>query len=144
MVDLVFVYGSLKRGYYGHHKMGDAAFAGTVSSAKPLYQMLACPWPDAPFEAYPGLIMRDETDIAAGFISGEVYEASPALLDNLDEFEVVGRDYTREIMDLADGRKAWVYLSINLEGQNAKAEHERIGFDNSSKTYTWLNKIDEA
>lgn len=137
--DLVFVYGSLKRGYYGHPEMEGALFQGAVLTAQPRYRMFACPWPDAPHEAYPGLIELPESDPAAGFITGEAYAVPPALLERLDIFEVVGRDYRRDRIDLADGRKAWAYLSINLAGQNAMMEHARIGFDSGAKTYTWLN-----
>lgn len=139
MTDLVFVYGSLKRGYHGHDQMKGADYEGAALTALPRYQMLACPWPGAPHEAYPALITVAEHDRAAGFVTGEVYAVSASLMARLDEFENVGQDYTRELIGLADGRQAWVYLSLNLEGQKAAAAHKRIGFDEAAKTYTWLN-----
>lgn len=138
MNDLVFVYGSLKRGYHGHGQMEGAAFAGAALTRDPAYRMVAFPWPGTPHEAYPGLL----PEAKGGFVSGEVYEVSPALLTRLDAFEVVGRDYNRERIALADGRSAWTYLSLNAEGQGVLYEHKRIGFDPETRVYSWLNKGD--
>jgi len=132
----VFVYGSLKRGYYGHAQMDGCRFVAGTRTADPAYTMVAFPWPDAPHEAYPGLIEGES------FIMGEVYEAPEAIMPRLDEFELEGRDYKcREIL-LENGMTAWAYLSINLEAQKVLYQHTRIGFDDSANEFTWLNKAD--
>ncbi|MCD8562689.1 MAG: gamma-glutamylcyclotransferase [Alphaproteobacteria bacterium] len=138
MTNLVFVYGSLKRGYYGHHKMEGATFAGEALTAHPHYRMVAFPWPNTPHETYPGLLPVHNGE-QGGFIAGEVYEVSPEMLALLDEFEVVGRDYLREPITLTDGRTAWAYLSINPEDQGVLFEHARIGYNPGTNAYTWLN-----
>lgn len=56
--------------------------------------MVACPWPDAPHEAYPGVVVVPESDEEAGFISGEAYEASPDILVRLDVFDPQDKVYT--------------------------------------------------
>ncbi|MCD8498072.1 MAG: gamma-glutamylcyclotransferase [Alphaproteobacteria bacterium] len=136
--DLVFVYGSLKRGYYAHHRMKDATFAGEALTREPHYRMVAFPWSSTPNESYPG-ILRD----GQGHISGEVYQASAGLLAELDVFEIVGRDYIREKIDLADGRSAWAYLSINIEEQGVLNAHKRIGYQANTSIYCWLKNDDD-
>lgn len=131
--DFVFVYGSLKRGYYGHDQMDGCRFVAETRTAQPHYAMVAFPWPDAPHEAYPGLIEGQS------FITGEVYEVPENLMPRLDEFELEGRDYKRRKIPLENSLTAWAYLSINLDAQTVLSQHPRIGFDKKANAFTWLN-----
>lgn len=75
----VFVYGTLRCGGSNHFRMEKAEFvtAGTVCGR--LYQI----------DWYPGLVL----DAAAEGIIGEIYQVSPAVLEELDLFE--GAEYRR-------------------------------------------------
>lgn len=131
MGNRVFVYGSLKRGFYGHYKMARTTFIGETRTAKPLYRMVAFPWPDHPGEFYPGLLQDGD-----GYISGEIFEVSDLILKDLDIFEAVGLDYKREMILLADGSMAWAYISLNPKQKGLLQKHDRLGYEDG--VYTWL------
>lgn len=85
--ELVFVYGTLRRGGSNHFRMAGAEFvaSGTISG-----RMYRIDW-------YPGLIL----DSAGDEIKGEVYSVGPELLSALDIFEglsageIEGSEYRR-------------------------------------------------
>lgn len=89
MVDpqLVFVYGTLRRGGSNHFRMAGAEFVapGTITG-----RMYRIDW-------YPGLVLDDAGDE----IHGEVYSVDPELLAILDVFEglsageIEGSEYRR-------------------------------------------------
>jgi gamma-glutamylcyclotransferase (GGCT)/AIG2-like uncharacterized protein YtfP len=89
MVDpqLVFVYGTLRRGGSNHFRMAGAGFVapGTING-----RMYRIDW-------YPGLVLDDAGDE----IQGEVYSVDPELLAILDVFEglsageIEGSEYRR-------------------------------------------------
>lgn len=101
--DLLFVYGTLKRGLNNHHQLGDAPFLGEVEM--------------------PGVCLHDlgpfPMAIAAdGVARGELYGVDAERLAHLDRFEGVPRLYQRESRRLSDGRQAWIYL-----GQPRQVRH---------------------
>lgn len=93
----VFVYGTLRRGGSNHFRMEKAEFVtmGTVKGR--LYRI----------DWYPGLVL----DALADGIVGEIYQMSPAVLEELDRFE--GAEYRRlqTQVRLADGPtvSAWIW-----------------------------------
>lgn len=89
--DRVFVYGSLRKGASNYWRMEEAAF---VSEKTVTGTLLKIDW-------YPGLILSGETEI-----KGEVYEVSPKLLEELDQFEGIGQsgEYQRVLID-----GVWIY-----------------------------------
>lgn len=95
--DLVFVYGTLRRGGSNHFRMDGAEFVteGTVRGR--LYQI----------DWYPGLV----SDGAGDEIIGEVYQVSSSVLEKLDRFE--GAEYRRlqTQVRLPDGEtvSAWIW-----------------------------------
>ena len=93
--ELVFVYGTLKRGHGNHHWLIDAPFLGeSVLPDVVLHDM-------GPFQmAVPG----------EGSVRGEVYAVDAAGLARLYGLEGYPRLYDRRPLPLADGRRAWVYL----------------------------------
>jgi gamma-glutamylcyclotransferase (GGCT)/AIG2-like uncharacterized protein YtfP len=97
-VELVFVYGSLKRGMANHHHMAAAVFQGTA-----WLQGLALfdlgPFPMAIASGDPGHKLL-----------GELYGVGPTHLAALDRFEGTPRLYRRQCWPLADDRNVWVYL----------------------------------
>lgn len=96
--DLVFVYGSLKRGMNHHQQIRKAVWIGKASiTALALYDL-------GPFP----MAVDDATAMSP--VQGELYRVSAVILQQLDRFEGVPRLYERHRRTLSDGRSAWVYL----------------------------------
>lgn len=93
--ELVFVYGTLKRGHGNHHWLLEAPFLGEAVLPEVVLHDLG-PFP----MAVPG----------EGVVRGEVYGVDAAGLARLDRLEGYPRLYDRRPLPLADGRRAWVYL----------------------------------
>ena len=93
--DLVFVYGTLKRGASNHAWLAGSSWLGE-----------AC---------MPGLVLHDlgpfpMAVVGAGTVHGELYAVAAAGLARLDQLEGYPRLYDRRLLPLADGRRVWVYL----------------------------------
>jgi gamma-glutamylcyclotransferase (GGCT)/AIG2-like uncharacterized protein YtfP len=92
---LLFVYGSLKRGQRAHHLLEGLDWLGEA------WLPGACLHDLGPFPmAVPG----------EGRIRGEVYGVGDADLEALDRYEGVPRLFERHWLSLEGGRDAWVYL----------------------------------
>ncbi|MGV3724713.1 MAG: gamma-glutamylcyclotransferase family protein, partial [Actinomycetota bacterium] len=87
---LLFVYGTLKRGHRLHHHMLEAEFLGSARTTTgfALYRI----------EWYPAMV----TERDGLGVSGELYEASPALLELLDEVEGAPDLFQRVEIELAE------------------------------------------
>lgn len=101
--DLLFVYGTLKRGLANHQQLSAARYAGEA--------------------AMPGVDLHDLGPFpmavsGRGTVLGELYGVDAATLARLDRFEGVPRLYRRERLPLGDGRTAWIYL-----GQPRQVRH---------------------
>lgn len=92
---LLFVYGTLKRGLANHPHLAGASHAGEA-------QMAGIDLHD--LGPFPMAIDGD------GRIHGELYRLAEEQLARLDRFEGVPRLYQRELRPLVDGRSAWIYL----------------------------------
>ena len=77
--ELVFVYGTLRRGGSNHFRMAETEFVESGILRGRLYRV----------DWYPGLVM----DLAGDEIHGEVYSVLPGQLAELDDFE--GQEYRR-------------------------------------------------
>jgi len=104
---LLFVYGTLKRGFVRHPVLQDESFYGTAVTVNS-YRLLDC-------GSYPGLVSSDD-GLA---VQGEVYGVSDECLAVCDEVEGVAEGlYAREmisVQSLADPEErvdAWVYLYL--------------------------------
>ena len=102
--ELVFVYGTLRRGGSNAFRMEGAAFRG---AARVQGELHAITW-------YPGLTLKE----GAGWVIGEVYRVGPEQMRALDEFEglsageVEGSEYRRVKVSVVLGEAmvpAWVY-----------------------------------
>ena len=93
--ELLFVYGTLRRGGSHHDLLGGAEWLGTWVSGTH-YRMLD-------MGPYPALVMGDEA------VAGEVYRIESDMLMALDAYEDCPGDYHRERVDTTYGA-AWVYL----------------------------------
>jgi len=91
----VFVYGTLKRDEKNHYWLEGASWQGEA--------------------VLPGVVLHDlgpfpMAVIGAGIALGEVYAVEGSGLAKLDVLEGYPRLYDRQVMELVDGRRAWVYL----------------------------------
>ena len=93
--ELLFVYGTLRRGGSHHRLLGDAGLLGTWVSG-PHYRVLD-------MGPYPALVMGDAP------VVGEVYRIGPDMLPALDAYEGCPGDYHRARAETPFGA-AWVYL----------------------------------
>ena len=95
---LLFVYGSLKRGFSNHRHISHAVFVGECQT-EPRYRLLV-------FGSYPALAADGDQEI-----HGELFLVDAATLADLDAFE--GDAYRRHAVSLADGRTAESYLLVS-------------------------------
>jgi gamma-glutamylcyclotransferase (GGCT)/AIG2-like uncharacterized protein YtfP len=105
--EMVFVYGTLRRGGSNHFRMAGAEFvaAGTVRGR--LYRI----------DWYPGLI----ADENVGDVVGEIYQLSAGMLPGLDDYE--GPEYRRAMMEVRTDRttiQAWVWLWTGAVDENRR------------------------
>ncbi len=118
---LVFVYGSLKRGYRLHYLLQDQKFIGTASTVA-RYRL---------FDAgeYPGLIEIATDDIRQGVsVRGELYRVDDDCLRRLDETEGVDEGlYTRRRIHLNQAEaqnfaEAWFFAGSVADLPDCGAE----------------------
>lgn len=97
--DLVFVYGTLRRGQSNHALLARAAFLGEHTT-EPGYTMLDLGW-------YPGVVQG-----GADSIRGELYRVDADTLAALDVLEDYPDLYTRKRIQTPLGG-AWIYLYLH-------------------------------
>jgi len=109
VLELIFVYGSLKRGQANHHLLAPARFEGdgraeglVLHDLGPFPMAIAAPPPAAQGDSVAGA--------CPSRIEGEVFAVDGETLQRLDRLEGVPRLYQRHRQQLLDGRWAWVYL----------------------------------
>jgi len=96
--EVVFVYGTLRRGGSNHWRMSQAKFIGDAFARGRLYRI----------DWYPGFVADDN----AGQVKGEVFMADAETIKHLDAFE--GSEYRRVkiAVESADGGsidEAWIW-----------------------------------
>ncbi|MCB9982410.1 MAG: gamma-glutamylcyclotransferase [Rhodospirillales bacterium] len=126
----LFLYGTLMRGFRNHDRMKSARFLGLARTRDAAFRMVACtaepPYP------FPGVIDGQSR------IAGELYAVESDLLRMLDDFEEIGRDYTRETVTLGDGQDAEYYRLIYPDGLPVVRQHEQMHFDVRENCYRWI------
>jgi gamma-glutamylcyclotransferase (GGCT)/AIG2-like uncharacterized protein YtfP len=115
---LVFVYGTLRRGGSNHFRMAGAEF---ISSGTITGRMYRIDW-------YPGLVLDD----AGGEIHGEVYSVGPEQLEALDVFEglsageIEGSEYRRVLTTVirqdSQVTSAWVWEWLGETEESRRLE----------------------
>jgi gamma-glutamylcyclotransferase (GGCT)/AIG2-like uncharacterized protein YtfP len=105
--ELVFVYGTLKRGQNNHHHLAGSPCCGEARLVGLALHDLG-PFPMA-------ITSLDPTAV----VCGELYGVPAERLEQLDRFEGVPRLYQRQRWPLADGRQAWVYLGRSHQVRHA-------------------------
>ena len=124
-MDLVFVYGSLKRGQRNHHLIATARFEGearapglVLHDLGPFPMAIAAPQASAAAATITtNEILTDRKTLSENgserpelSIQGEVFAVDGETLQTLDRLEGVPRLYQRHRRQLQDGRHAWLYL----------------------------------
>ena len=94
---LVFVYGTLRKTGRYHHLLKNADYLSTVRT-HPVYTLVDV-------GSFPGLLKNGTTTVI-----GELYKVTHQTLMELDHLEEVPTLYTREEIQLNDGRIAWTYF----------------------------------
>lgn len=115
--DLLFVYGTLKRGLRNHRLLASAQFVGEARTEERRFRLLDC-------GPYPALIEipADATGTEPLQIRGEVYRITPAHLPALDELEDEGTLYRRTT------------ITVALDAESASPLF--------AYTYVWLGRSD--
>ncbi|KAB2888115.1 MAG: gamma-glutamylcyclotransferase [Desulfobulbaceae bacterium] len=110
MNSLVFVYGTLKKGFSNHRLLAGSEYLGTAQTVEK-YAMYSTGTP---------IVLKDE---AVSPIHGELYRVNEATLVALDSLEGHPDWYRREEISIfVDGEKgryqetAWLYFSLDRRG----------------------------
>ncbi len=96
MKQLLFVYGTLRRGEAHHQLLGKARYLGRHRTAR-RYTMLD-------LGGFPAIVA-----LGRDAVVGEVFAIGAGLLARLDAYEDCPREYARTRIDTRFG-KAWVYI----------------------------------
>ncbi len=138
MPELVFVYGSLKRGLQYHHLIEKAEFVGEAITDAPDFRM-------GNVGDFPE-ITRSSAH-ASGYILGEFYRCEEKTLKDLDRLEGNGEWYRREKIPIRVTRfhdedcqiagdecvNTWVYLWLKPNCPDI----EPTGVENGHPVYNW-------
>jgi gamma-glutamylaminecyclotransferase len=104
----VFVYGTLRQGFYNHGFLRGGGSLGPARTRDGYAMYLSCGIP---------ALVRDRPGMR---IVGELYRVDAGILAGLDRLEEHPRVYRREVAPivLADGRSAtaWIYFSVRPRG----------------------------
>jgi len=95
MKEILFVYGTLRKGGSNHHRMAGAMALGAATVRGRLFHV----------DWYPGLVL-DESGIE---VRGELYEVDAATLAALDEFEGGEYQRVRQTVDAGAPVTAWIW-----------------------------------
>ena len=127
----VFVYGSLKSGFGNHRLLEDsnAEFLGTTYTKDTNFLMFS-------FGAFPAVVKNEE--FGYGAVEGELYLVDQITMFKLDMLEGNGTFYTRELVELDDGSKAWMYL-IDHPYQHMTDNDDQIemGYYDDKMVFIW-------
>lgn len=95
MRQLIFVYGTLRKGESNHHFLESSEYLG-IFETEPNYQLFN-------IGSYPGVIAGNCK------VLGEIYRIDNSLLNQLDLYENVPTEYMRESIQTPYGT-AWIYI----------------------------------
>lgn len=95
---VVFVYGTLKKGYGNHHLLSRSKFLDTAVTRGVLHDLGAFP--------------AARTNDSGGQIHGELYSVDDETLARLDRLEGIPTFYQRDKVETSKG-PAWIYTMNN-------------------------------
>lgn len=115
---LLFVYGTLKKGYGNNYHLGNARFMGSAISEDNDYVMQDIGFP---------ILWQDKPEaLFTGQVVGEIYQINPKQLASCDHLEANGHMYTRKERTFKITKRggmvvtAWVYL------WNRDKDHDQV------------------
>ncbi|WP_456434427.1 gamma-glutamylcyclotransferase family protein [Thermosulfuriphilus sp.] len=110
VAELVFVYGTLKRGGKLHSYLQGARYQGKATLKG--YALYKISW-------YPGIVPEEGASVC-----GELYQVNQRLLESLDQLE--GREYQRTLVSVTtrDGLSlsAWAYVYLGPVTKSSKVK----------------------
>ncbi|ACM29285.1 hypothetical protein Arad_7880 [Rhizobium rhizogenes K84] len=119
---IVFVYGTLKRGFANHDILTNARYAGTAVTMDPYPLIISESW-NVP-------VVVDE--VGSGYrVEGELFSVPLLDLKIMDEFEDVGRTqgYIRKriVVEIVSGDQltAWIYMKLREQIGQIKSDFLR-------------------
>jgi len=110
---MVFVYGTLKKGFGNHHLLSKSLYHGDYSTA-PSHKMVS-------LGGFPGVVFGKGT----AAIKGEVYEVADDVLDRLDRLEGYPSFYDRKSIYTLYG-KAYMYVLSDRFARGLLSNHEEV------------------
>ena len=139
MNQLVFVYGSLKRGLHNHPLIESAKFVFEALTVEPQFRM-------GNVGPYPEVTRTDTSD--GGYLVGEVFHCDPPMMETLDKLEENGVWYQRHQIEVVpfDANRvkttstmphlAWCYFWLKPLCPNVSAAYYLEGIP----VYNWQPK----
>jgi gamma-glutamylcyclotransferase (GGCT)/AIG2-like uncharacterized protein YtfP len=124
---LVFVYGSLKNGFGNHYHLQTARFLEATRTGSRSFRMES-------MGGFPAVLKN-----GSYAIEGELYEVDDRTLARLDQLEGNGHFYNRELVFLASGDTAWMYILMHDRGNysnNRRVKNTR------NHTQRWLGNME--
>jgi gamma-glutamylcyclotransferase (GGCT)/AIG2-like uncharacterized protein YtfP len=129
---MVFVYGSLKRGFSNHSLLTSSKFCGITETIDPIFEMYS-------LGSFPAVV-----ETGNGFhITGELYEIDSVTLKMLDRLEGNGSLYTRKLVKIWFGTEqgeAWMYIMpelLEFQEQNLQTSSRFVNTNSNLNTQEW-------
>jgi gamma-glutamylcyclotransferase (GGCT)/AIG2-like uncharacterized protein YtfP len=107
MTGILFVYGTLKKGFDNHHYLNGADYLGTGTVQG--YQLLD-------LGEYPGCFPGDR------ILPVEIYRISAEMLSEIDRLEEVPDLYHRKRVTAEGGEEGWIYI-LNGDPDSLKSSY---------------------
>lgn len=123
---LVFVYGSLKRGFGNHNLLEGSKFFGITETVYRNFRMYPL------FGSFPAVTIATDDAFA---IMGELYEVESVTMKRLDVLEGNGSMYTRRLVSVYNNSEiveAWMYLMP----ENDKLIENNVTYPTNRFVYT--------
>lgn len=132
-LNLVFVYGTLKRGHGNHVLLENSDYLGEAVSELSRYEMRAPETGGFPFVTDVSVHSKNK-----GRILGEIYRVDDSVLDRLDLLEGHPSFYTRRIrtfklLDSGEVVAAWIYLHPRVDYPLC----DKIILSDGDEAYVW-------
>jgi len=127
---MVFVYGSLKRGFGNHYFLRDAKYCGNTETVDATFCMHSM----GPFPAV------TESNDNGYHITGELYEVDADTMNALDKLEGNGVFYTRKLVrvyTLEGTVEAWMYLLAEKPDTESVFVSKFVYTDENLNTQEW-------
>ncbi len=130
MDNLIFAYGTLKKGFRNDHYLEYSAFVAPAVTTASYFEMVEYLYDPLGDWTYPAVRTSGQ-----GRIAGEIYRVDHATLEKLDILEQEGKHYFRQMVELDNGLSAWMYLDMDDEAV-AVEPAQNIAYEQGIYRYT--------